>query len=91
MTEWLTSCFTALDLTITVKLFTFIIGKSDESKQNRQEVSCTVKIPLKLVFSDQAIPSCGPGGPGFEPQAPHLCYLIYLVENYSIFNIETRK
>ena len=41
----LTSCLTGLDKTEQVKLFLFNISKAAESKQNKQEVSCTEILP----------------------------------------------
>ena len=46
-----TSCLTGLDLTRQVKLFFIQHEQSAESKQNKQEVSQTVILTLKLVLS----------------------------------------
>ena len=43
--------FDWFDLTKQVKLFLFTKRKAAKSKQNKQEVSCTLIHPLKLVFS----------------------------------------
>ena len=47
----MTSCLTGLDLSKKAKLFNFIISKAAESKQNKQGVSRTLILPLKLLFS----------------------------------------
>ena len=47
----ITSCLTGLDLTRQVKLFFIQHEQSAESKQNKQEVSHTVILTLKLVLS----------------------------------------
>ena len=47
----LTSCLTGLDSTKHIKLMLIQHKKAAESKQNKQEVSHTVILPIKLVFS----------------------------------------
>ena len=41
---------TGLDLTKQVKLLFINISKTAKSKQNKQEVSCTVLLPLKVAL-----------------------------------------
>ena len=51
ITERLTSCLTGLDLSKQVKLLLIQYKQSRRTKQNKQEVSRTVKLPLNLMFS----------------------------------------
>ena len=83
-----TSCLVGLDLMKQVKLFYIQHRKSTESKQNKQEVSQTVILPLKLVFSglwvaiDKRLhlrtPSVVFCCPKFESQASHPFFFLDL-------------
>ena len=46
ITEWLTSCLGGLNSTKQINLLSFYISKAAESKQAKQEVMCTVILPL---------------------------------------------
>ena len=55
----LTSCLTGMDLTKQVIMGSFNIGKAAESIKNKQEVSCTAILHLKLMLPASAHNSDG--------------------------------